>query len=170
MSVLLIGPSGSMGEAVFERLKQHGDDVRVIEDSDDSAKLWKARGGFVALAREWDADLIERASYEARTIVVFPRPDRGEAELLEEVIQGAKTASLERIVVIREDSGVPEALRASEIDHVVLRTGKASLFRRSKPVDDAVVAAAVDAADDLGGHPRLEVDLTREEGRALLGL
>lgn len=170
MGVLLVGPSGSLGRAVFARLRDQGDEVRVIEDEPAAGEEWKRAGGYVALASEWDDDLIERASYEARTVVVFPRPDRSEAELLEAVVAGARTAAVERIVALRSKPDIPPTLASSGLDYVVLAMGRRSLLRRSNAVPDHIVAAAIDAADDLDGHPHLLVDLTTEGDRRVLGI
>ena len=142
----------------------------MIVGGDAASVGWKERGAFVAVAMEWDADLIERASYEARTIVVFPQPDRDETELLEEIVTGAGVTSVDRVIVIRSEAGIPPPLVSARVDHVVLATGKRSLLRRAKPVEDDLIARAVDAADDLDGKPRLVVDLTTDSGRAGLDL
>jgi nucleoside-diphosphate-sugar epimerase len=170
MSVVLIGPAGALGRAVFARLRGQGDDIRVIESDPAAADEWKDAGAFVATADEWDADLIERACYEARTVVVFPRADRDEARLLDEVVAGAVAASIDRIVVLTQRPEIPDRLASSPLDHVVISMGKRSLLRRSVPVEESLVAEAVDAADDLEGHPRLFVDLARGEGAKLLGI
>ena len=170
MSLVLVGPSGTLGDAVFNRLTGQGDAIRVVVADETAGAEWKERGAFVAVAREWDADLIERASYEARAIVVFPQPDRDEMELLEETVTGAGVTSVDRVIVIRSEAGTPPPLVSARVDHVVLGTGKKSLLRRSQPADDDLIARAVDAADDLDGKPRLVIDLTTEQGLATLGL
>ena len=170
MSLVLVGPNGSLGDAVFNRLSGQGDGIRVIVADDAAGAEWKRRGAFVAVAEEWDADLIERASYEARTIIVFPQPDREEVELLEEVVTGAGVTSVDRVIVIRSEASVPQPLVGARVGHVVLGVGKRSVLRRSKPVADDLVARAVDAADDLDGKPLLAIDLTGREGPAQLGL
>ena len=170
MSLVLVGPSGSLGEAVFDRLIDQGDAIRIIVAAESEGAEWKRRGAFIAVANEWDADLIERASYEARTIVVFPQPDRDETELLEEVVTGAGVTSVDRVIVIRSEASVPEPLIGARVDHIVLATGKRSLFRRSKPVEDDLIARAVDAADDLDGKPRVVIDLMTQRGRSALNL
>jgi hypothetical protein len=170
VSIVLVGPTGPLGDTVFDRLNEQGDAIRVIVEDETSGAKWKQRGAFVAVAKEWDADLIERASYEARTIVVFPQETRDESELLEEVATGAGVTSVDRVIVIRSEASVLKPLVGARVDHVVLGTGKRSLLRRGKPVDDDVIARAVDAADDLDGKPRLVVDLTKASGIRALGL
>lgn len=168
MSIVLLAPPVSPGIAVFERLRSQGDEVRVIERDEGSAARWKERGGFVALAREWDDDLIERASYEARTIVVFALSATD--ELLEMVVSGARRSGVDRIVVVQSHPSIPTPLTDAGIDHVVLGIGKRSRFVRRAALDDDTVARAVDAADDLAGNPRIGIDLTTAVGRAALGL
>lgn len=168
MSVVLIGPSGSLGRAVFERMRGQGDDIRVVEGDPVAAEEWKRGGAFVAQAREWDADLIERASYEARTIVVFPRDD--DPKFFDELVIGAGAAAVDRIILLTQRAAVPEQLEEIRTDHVVIAMGKRSRLRRSTLVDDDRVAEAIDAADDLAGHPRLLVDLTKGDGGRLLGI
>jgi hypothetical protein len=159
-----------LGRAVFDRLAGQGDEIRVIDDDPAAADAWKRRGGFAALASEWDADLIERAAYGARTIVVFPATGRDTGRLLEAVVEAAGPAQLDRIILIGNDDGARHVLESNDIDHVVLAPGKASLLRRSPRIEDARIAEAVDAADDLPGSPRLFLDLTRADSWELLGL
>lgn len=170
MSVVLLGPPGSLGRAVFDRLVAQGDEVRVVEDRVSEGDQWKARGAYVAVAQEWDYDLIERASWAARTIVVFDRPDRDHETLLEAVVRGATRASVGRIIVVRDTPDVAPPLAAGGIDYAVLGIGKRSLLRRSGRVDDERVAEAVDAADDVSGSLREALDLTRDSSWARLGL
>lgn len=170
MGVVLLGPTERLGRAVFDRLAGQGDEIRVLEDHPLAADAWEERGGFVALAGEWDADLIERASYGARTIVVFER-NRGELPaVLEAVIKAAGPAGVDRLILLTGSVDVPPVLEAAGIDYVVLATGKQTLFTRSRLVPEQIVAEAVDAADDLPGSPRLAVDLTDRSSWSSIGL
>lgn len=155
MSVLLIGDGRSLRAILVARLISQGDEVRAIELSPAVAEELRSRGVRVAKGPYLDADLVERAAQNVRTIVVF-EPDR---EVLETVIAGARFASVERLVLCGER--IPDlaghALGAAKVDHVILSLPRKKLFRSAVP--DEKVAEAIDAADDLAGNPRLELDL-----------
>ena len=168
MSVVLIGPSGSLGRAVLSRLMDQGDDIRVIEDDPTAADGWKAMGAHVAQAPEWDADLIERASFGARTLVVFE--DARGAAVVAEAVRAAGPAGVDRIVLVVGQPQMPPELEFSELSYVVIARGRRSRLKRASVADDELVARAVDAADDLAGRPRLVVDLTDDSSLASLGL
>lgn len=171
MSVVLVGPSGSLGAAVIARLRAQGDEVRVIEDDPAAAEAWKAQGAFVAFGDEWEMDLIERASHEARTIVVFEREGRELLETLPEVEKAAGLTSLDRIVVVTYDpSKAVAGLSIKAPSYVILGTGKRSLFKKTAKLSDEAIARAVDAADDLPGSPELVLDLSKPDDALLLGL
>jgi hypothetical protein len=159
-----------MGRAVFDRLRAQGDEVRVIEDDPIAAAVWKERGGYTALAREWDADLIERAAYGARTIVVFERKDRDPEEVLMETLKATAPAGVDRLILIRARATVPAELEGSDVAYVLLATGKRSLLKRTPAITPEQLARAVDAADDLTGSPRLVLDLTESAALRTLGL
>jgi hypothetical protein len=56
-----------------------------------------------------------------------------------------------------------ETVRGSGLSYVIIRTGKLrSRIRKTVPME--AVAEAIDAADDLAGEVRVEVDLTRRDG------
>ena len=162
MAVLLIGLDEELGTALIRRLRAQDDEVRVIEESPSAAARWKSLGAHVASGPEWDADLIERAAQNVRTIVVGPAHRRTPSTLMEAVIAGGEHATPGMRVVVfgsNIDDGVVAALRASVLDYVILLTPlKGLLTRRSKVSPDAL-AQAIDAADDLAGSPRLELDL-----------
>lgn len=175
MSVLLIGASGELGEAVITRLARAGDQVEVIEPSAADAAIWRAKGARVAVAETIDTDLVERAGQQARTIVVFGDDSDRTIRSVKTVLAAA-TALKEspRIVVCTTATadGVLDILEASALDYVVLRTSKKArrLLAKGKPHAPEDVAEAIDAADDLGGNPRLEIDLAAAEGWSKLKL
>lgn len=169
MSVVLIGPSGSLGRAVLSRLMDQGDDIRVIEDDPAAAQDWKAMGAHVALAREWDADLIERACFGARTMVIFERKNNDD-ELLSEALRAREPTGVDRLILVRPKPTTPAALARADTDHVVLGTGGGGILKRKSSASDDLVADAVNAADDIEGHPRLVVDLTNPIDLQKLGL
>jgi hypothetical protein len=94
--------------------------------------------------------------------------------LLEGIFQGARLAPGEtaRILYVTsdEDPAVREALDASAFDYVVLRAPRRSRWRRTPTLTPADLADAVNAADDLAGDPRLDIDLASAEGWRALGL
>lgn len=165
MSVLLVGTSGEVAVAVVERLVAQGDDVRVVEPEPDAAPRWRALGAHVARGRADDADLLERAAQNVRTIVVLDADPPFDA-----IVEAALKASVGRIVWLAR-RGRPELarLRAEGLDYVAIEVPKKG-WRRKDGVAPAAVAEVIDAADDLAGNPRLEVDLAEAEGWTRLGL
>jgi nucleoside-diphosphate-sugar epimerase len=175
VSVLLAGLGGTAGEAVVERLVGQGDDVRVIERDPTRASLWARRGAHVARGDASDADLVERAAQHVRTVVVMEHAEAPLEEVLEAVVEGTLRASPQaRVIVCARDiadTGV-ERLRASGMEHVVLRLGSASRHwaMRARRLSDALVAEAIDAADDVAFETRLDLDLANATSWAALGL
>lgn len=157
MSVVVLGASGELGAAVVNRLLEAGDDVGVIEPSPERAEGWRRTGAHVARGSSSDADLIERAAQNARTIVVLD----ADQEVLSAAVEGARLAGVERIVATgaRFEPELIALLRSSGLDYVVLETGR-RLLGAASPVE---VGRAVDAADDLPGRPRLELSLRTAE-------
>jgi Trk K+ transport system NAD-binding subunit len=170
MSILLIRAGGPIGETVARRLRAEGDEVRVVEPAEEPAEAWRELGVKVAPGRDDDADLIERAAQGVRTVVVFDGESGPAGDVIEEVVAGIAAAGVERVIVCarRPDQMVVDAVRTSGLDYVVLTVGRGLLSR--KRVSDEDVAEAIDAADDLAGSPRLELDLTTRESWAALGL
>jgi nucleoside-diphosphate-sugar epimerase len=169
MSVLLIGISGSSGEAIVTRLIAQGDEVRVVEDDQVTAEQWRSLGAHVARPDDDMSDLIERAAQNVRTVVI------GEAvahdvDEVRAIVDGAAAARVERIVLFGAGAShsALEAVREFPFQHVVLSTGRRRLLGGS--LDDESLAAAVDAADDIAGEPRLELDLGDPEAWPVLGL
>ncbi len=162
--MLLVRPPEQIGSAVISLLSSQGDVVRVISADILSAARWKELGAYVARGSETDADLIERAAQDVRTIVVFEEAQAS----IEAVLEGAELAGVERLVVCT--SQPPEDLlvrvRASRMDYVVLKLGTQRRRGRSRRLRST--AEAIDAADDLGGHPRLEIDLNDAVSRRSL--
>ena len=163
MAVLLIGVGESLGEILINRLLSQGDEVRVLEEKPSTAARWKSLGAHVASGPEWDADLVERAAQNVRTIVVGPAHHRTPSTLMDAVITGGGYATPGmRIVVFGHElvDSVAEALRASVLDYVVLKAPARGLLGRRSKVSAEALAEAIDAADDLAGNPRLELDLS----------
>ena len=172
MSVLLVGARGALGRALIARLVEEDDDVRVVENDKEVADEWRRLGAHVAQGDPADADLIERAAQHCRTVVVLQDPVVGMDEVLDPVIEGARFAGVERVVLCGGDLNEADVakLRSGGSDYVVMTArGKRGLFRRSA-LSPEKVAEAIDAADDISGNPRLELDLDRRDAWTELGL
>ena len=166
MSVLLVGDGGSLRGVLAARLIAQGDEVRAIELEPAAAEELRSLGVHVAKGHYLDADLVERAAQNVRTIVVL-EPTR---EVLESVIEGARFAAVERLVLCGERIAdlATHALGASQIDHVILSVPRKKFFKGGP--SEEKVAEAIDAADDLAGNPRLELDLGEATSWAKLKL
>jgi hypothetical protein len=174
VSILLIGLSEELTEELVKRLVNEGDEVRVLEDSDDNAESWRMLGAHIAHGPRWDADLIERAAQNVRTIVVGEHHIHDPTELMDEVVTGGGFASKDmRIVLVGDDLEVPglRRLRESSLAYVAMGVAtKRSLLGRRRVPEPATLAEAIDAADDLAGEPRLELDLGDEQAWSELKL
>ncbi|HVF53990.1 MAG TPA: NAD-binding protein [Actinomycetota bacterium] len=161
MAVLLVGLTEDVGAVLIKRLIDEDDEVRVVESDDGLAVEWETLGAHVALGELDDEDLLERAGQYARTMVVFTE---GRAEhALDPAVAAARRARIERVVVVAaglsDETGLA-LLRASGLQYVALdvaRTRKGFIRRSGLEADR--LAEAIDAADDLAGEPRLELDL-----------
>ena len=166
MSILLVGLGDDLLPPLIHRLTEQGDEVRVLEAGEEGGDRWRSMGAHVATGPRWDADLIERAAQNARTIVVGDRHERDPIELMDAVIEGGGFASREMRLVIVGEPQPPalDALRASKLAFVVLgRAKRRGLLGRRPSLAPEALAEAVDAADDLAGDPRLELDLGEPE-------
>ncbi len=162
-------PDDQLGPALVTRLITEGDEVRVLIQNRADASRWQALGAFVAVGDPLDADLVERACQNVRTLVaVFPGRRRS-ASLLHVLVSAATTAGTGRVVVCTSDppTEMVAVLESSELDYVVLNAGRRGFLPKRGP-DMVTLAAAVSAADDLADRPRMVVDLTRPEGWAAL--
>lgn len=163
MSILLIGLEEDVMPALIRRLTEQGDEVRVLE-VDVKSDRWRSLGAHIASGPQWDADLIERAAQNVRTIVVGEHHDNDPVELMEALVEGGGLASREMRLVIVGEAPRPalETLRESKLDYVVLGAVRRGLLGRKARLAPEQLAEAVDAADDLAGSPRLELDLSDE--------
>jgi uncharacterized protein YbjT (DUF2867 family) len=170
MSVLLIRAGGRIGETLARRLRAQGDEVRVVEAAGEPAEAWRRLGVKVAPGRDNDADLIERAAQGVRTAVVIDGESEAAGDVIEDVVAAIAAAGVERVILCgrRPDQKLVDAVRTSGLDYVVLTIAGGLLSRKRLSVE--AVGEAIDAADDLAGSPRLELDLTRKESWAALGL
>ena len=153
MSVLIVGRDSSLTRALVARLREQDDEVRAIHAPDVDAAGLETLGAHIARGAYLDADLIERAGQNCRTVVVIEQS----AEVISEIVGGMRAAAIPRVIVVEPPRGIPEVL--GELEYVTLARGK-RLLRRVVADDD--VAEAIDAADDMGGHPQLELDLSSD--------
>ena len=174
MSVLLIGLDEDSGPALIRRLLDEGDIVGVVEEDRSRAELWRKGGAHVATGSSSDPDLIERAAQHARSIVVFVHePTVAETRVAAVLEAGRLAPETPRIIVVgTPPDQVAEMLRGSAFDYVVLQMGRGRrrFLRKGPRVAAEDLAAAVSAADDLAGTPRLDVDLTSAAAWTELGL
>lgn len=171
MSVLLYGVPDEPLAALSSRLIAQDDEVRVLVASGTEDAHLRELGLHVASGAYLDdADLIERASQNVRTLVIGPDLPRPREAHMEAAIRGAKAAGVDRLVYFDAvpDPDVTEPIKRSGIDYVILATGRKGLLRKGG-VGASDVAEAVDAADDLAGDVELNLDLGAAEGwKALL--
>jgi hypothetical protein len=163
-----MGLPEDVAEATIQHLTLQGDEVRVIEPDPAVQERWRSAGAHVATG-DLDADLVERAAQGVRTLVVgrwLPPTD----EPVEELLSGAVRAGVGRIVVYTDrDDAEGWAHRFAE--SVVLRAPRKRLpfSRGSRGPNESEAAKLIDAADDMAGPLRLELDVTKESW-APLGL
>ena len=166
MSILLIGLDEEVMAALIGRLAAQEDEVRVLEVAEAASNRWRSLGAHIASGPQWDADLIERAAQNVRTIVVGEHHDRDPVELMEALVEGGGFASREmRLVVVGDlEPRALSALKESKLEYVILGSVmRRGLLGRKRKLTPEQLAEAVDAADDLAGSPRLELNLSREQ-------
>jgi TrkA-N domain len=177
MSVLVIGDAPET-ETVVRFLIAEGDQVGVIEADRKQLQRWASIGAYAALGDAEDPDLVERCATQARTIVVFESPGPGGpniTDVLRAVLHaGQMLPAAPRLVMVSQNPSltVQAQLNSAALDYIVLRTGLArGLLRRGpKAIPADKLAEAVNAADDLAGEPRLDLDLARRSGWEALRL
>lgn len=169
MSVLLLGLDDDLGPPLIELLVGQGDEVRVLENDGRRDERWRSLGAYIARGDEIDPDLVMRAAINCRTIVALG--DAAAGERLEAAVEGARLAGVERIVLGAPSiaDGARASVRRAGVDFVLLAFGTRRLLG-GRRVEPEHVAAAVDAADDLGGTPALDLDLREPASWAALGL
>lgn len=152
---------------VATRLLAQGDEVRVLMPDPGPRADWAGLGVHVAVGDPSDDDLIERAGQNARTIVLFGG-HAGHLPTVEAALRAAAAAEIERVILCAPEvrAEVRAAVAACGLGYVILSYGRRLARRARAPAE--VVAAGVDAADDLAGEPRLEVDLRDPAARARL--
>ncbi len=169
MAILVVAGGIGLDEVVVKRLLAQGDEVRVLEATAAKDDMWRSAGAFLARGDADDPDLVERAAQNVRTIVVLSAQPR--LEVVANVIAAGHNAGVDRLVCCAPalSEEIRAVVRAAPLDHVLIETGRGGLLRR-RPASQELVAEAIDAADDLAGEPRLEIDLTDAEQVKLLRL
>lgn len=170
MSLLLVdGPGsqrwGGVANELVDRLVAAGDQVRVLlRAAGDTGVVegLKEDGVHVAFGDASNGDLLERAAQGCRSIVLFdPSPD-----LLDKALEAARFASVERLIVCARSArrGSMDAAQS----FVWLAARPKGTLRPGVAWTD--YAAAIDAADDLAGDVKLDLDLEDEGSWEKLGL
>lgn len=168
MSILMLVEDHEVEKVVARRLLAQGDEVRVLLARTELGPGWVELGAHVAVGDPTDDDLIERAGQQARTLVLFGI-HAGDGPTVTAALKAAVAADIERLIlcVAAADDEVRRLMDASDRSYVILSYGRRLGLRARAPA--ALVADAVDAADDLAGQPRLEVDLRDENALDRLG-
>jgi hypothetical protein len=167
----VLHPSLEMGTALIERLTAQGDEVRIIERDPQLAHHWRALGAFVAHGSADDRDLVERAAHSCRTMVLLDVDD-GAASTVETALAAARSTTIDRVVMIAAGAA-PRCLgllRGGTLDYVFARAAPQRSLLRRRFLDRGFIAQVIDAADDLAGDPRLELDLSDPAAGSALGL
>ena len=163
MSLLLVGLPETFAVMLVRRLREEGDEVRLLLPESADPAPWKRLGAFVAQGEAGDADLVERASTNVRTLVLGEAAAAMSQEDLNELIAGARRADVGRFVVCQAQpsAALVEAFKAAEVEFVVLTTAKKPLIGKAKTrIPISKLSEAVDAADDIAGRIQAELDLT----------
>ena len=165
MSLLLVGIPAGISPHLVGRLRAQDDEVRALLPEERAAEGWRALGAFVAVGPLDDADLVERAAQNVRTLVVGPDWEPKIAEVFVALIEGVRKAGVERIVLWgpKLDASFAEEIRLSGLSYVLLRGGKRRWLGSATLSGDRW-SEAIDAADDLAGNVRLDLDLTTAAG------
>lgn len=168
MSILLLVEGDETEKVVAQRLLAQGDEVRVLLTRTELRGDWIELGAHVAVGDPSDDDLIERAGQDARTIVLFGS-HAADLATVTAALKAAAAARIERVILCVPEAGeeVRRLVTGSATSYVILSYGRRLALRARAPA--AVVAEAVDAADDLAGDPRLEVDLRDPDALDRLG-
>ncbi len=175
VAILLVAPPEELGVALIERLVAQDDEVRVVEDDASAAQRWKKLKAQVAPGSATDSDLLERAALNVRTVVMF-RSRGHDADVLHAVIEAMGLAGVERIIAGTDEPELITGVLPGDFEHVILISpyfaSRSHLLARALRREPSAerLAEAIDAADDLAGHPRLVLDLRDPTAWTLLGL
>lgn len=172
MSVLLVGLEEELTRTVGARLLAQDDEVRIVLGDEAKRETWRALGIRVAVGDLTDDDFLWRAFTNVRTVVAGERPPADAPDVRHQLAASMKKSDPDRLVVVGagEDDPLVAGIRAADVDHVVLRFRKRGLLGYRSAASTPQLAAAIDAADDLAGNPRLDLDLSEERSWAELRL
>lgn len=172
MSLLFVGLEPGLGEPLITHLVAQDDEVRVVEPDSGRAAHWKELGAYVARGDGVDADLIERAAQNVRTIVVLERATEDLGRAVEAALEGAALAGVGRVVVCASSvpRSVVDRLRASSLEYVAMSFGGRRRLFGSRSAPESTITVAIDAADDLAGPVKLELDLSQPDALDSLGI
>jgi hypothetical protein len=163
MSILLVGLPETFAAMLAQRLVGEGDEVRLLLWEDADPEPWKRIGAFVAKGDPTDADLVERAATNVRTVVLGERTTDLSTDELKELIGGARQAGVGRFVVCQRQPSAElvELLKGADLEFVILTTAKKPLVGKGKnKIPISKLSEAIDAADDIAGRIQAELDLT----------
>jgi hypothetical protein len=163
MSLLLIGLPETFAVKLVQRLREEQDEVRLLLPEGSDAERWKKLGAYVATGDPGDADLIERAATNVRTIVIGEGAVALPMEAYAELLSGARNAGVGRFVICQTQPAaeIVTALKAAEVEFVVLTTARKPRIGKAKTrIPISKLSEAVDAADDIAGRIQAELDLT----------
>jgi len=161
MSVLLAGLDDELTRTLAERLRAQDDEVRMVLDDPAGREGWRTLGIHVAVGDLTDEDFVWRAATNVRTVVVGDRPPADAGDVRRHLASMLTRTDADRLVVVGpgNDDELIDGARAAGLAHVVLRFRRRGLLGSRDVVGPRDLAAAIDAADDLAGEPRLDLDL-----------
>lgn len=170
MSVLIVGATrtvgGMNGADLVARLAGQGDEVRVLDRPSRRFGLEEMRraGAHVASGDLSDDDLIERAAQNVRTLFLLSPDLDGVPDEVDAAVTGAVGAEVERVVVCCEEAPLRAGakIRSAGIQYAIVVVGRTRKIRRPR-LPPAAIARALDAADDLAGDVRLDLDLRDQD-------
>lgn len=163
MSVLLIGLADDLVDVLAARLIRQMDEVRALVTDQMGGAGTGTHAVHIASGPYLDdPDLVERAAQNVRTIVLGDHWEPRTVEALQAIADGARAAGVGRLVLV----GTRIVDWASHViegfEYVLLRAPRKGVLRRSGLSLDEV-AEAIDAADDLAGQVKLDLDLNDDE-------
>ena len=173
MSLLLVeGPVikrwSGVANTLIDRLRAAGDQIRVLLADDGDASVVEGlrdQGVHVAFGDSANGDLMERAAQGCRSIVLFEPNET----LRDKAVEAARFARVERLIACaREGRGAEAPEKSAVASYVWLRGRPKGIVRPGLSWE--AYASAVDAADDLAGDVKLDLDLTMAAAWQALGL
>jgi hypothetical protein len=162
VSLLIVGLPVEVTDQLIPLLVGQGDEVRIVEGEAGRIERWRSLGAHVARGAPEDDDLVERAAQNVRTLIVGD-------EAVPETLEGARRAGVGRFVHLGASFGADE-LAAMVDEYVILRSsGRRRILGRAG-LDPLRSARLIDAADDLAGEVKLDLDAAEESTWTRLGL